>query len=194
MIRRFLYLGVAESDCFTPVAAPGLLYLSAARYEQYVLLYAETDTVLFDPNRSVIGKTVPFPEGQNWIRIPQIFYYNRPESLEQWMRKSPSKPRFQVTRLKEDCVAPYVFYHYQLQEEERTRKSKYALIGLLGTLLVFYNEDPPVYGEPRAGSLSTKNTPEKGWSQRMKGYFEADWQTAGLLFRQDILWNEPIRA
>ena len=190
MIRRFLYLGISKTNRFLPVMTPGLLYFAAARYENYVLLYAETDAMDFNPEQSMLGEVIPFPEGQKWIKIPQVFYYNCPENLKQWGRTEPSKPKFQVTKLKYDCVAPYIFYHYQLQEEERIRKSKYTLIGLLGTLLVYYNEDPPVIGEPRRGSLPTNNTPEKGWSQRMRHYFEFDWQPAELLFRQDVLWDQ----
>ncbi|MDY4975698.1 MAG: hypothetical protein SO147_02225 [Clostridia bacterium] len=190
VIRRFLYFGMGGTGSMSPLMVPGLLYLSAARYKNTLWLYGETEGVDLVPEQFIKGKTTPFPDGRSWIKVPQIFYYNLPKEGAKWRRTVSSRPKFQIARLREDGVAPYVFYHYQLQEEERIRKSKYALIGLLGTLLVYYDENPPTPGETRRGSLDTANTPERNWSQQMSGYFETGWQPTELLFRRDVMWEQ----
>lgn len=189
MLERYLFLGYSEGK-ITPKENCGASYIVAARQGDAVILYAEAEGGMFVPENAVDADMKAFPDGRLWVRLPNIFYYNIPESPHEWARREPSVPRISIARLKCDAVAPYVFYHYQLQEENRKRQSRYYIIGLLGNLLVSYDETPSFPAEPRCGCLKTRNTPEKGWQNKMKEYLDVGWTKADIVFREDCLWKK----
>lgn len=189
MLERYLFLGYSDGE-ISPKENCLASYITAARLGSMVILYAESGSADFSPEEAVDADMTAFPDGKRWIRLPNIFYYNLPENTDDWARNRPSVPLFRVARLKYDSVSPYVFYHYQLQEETRKRWSRYYIIGLFGNILVSYDETPSFPGEPRCGSLGTNNTPEKGWKDKMNGYFDSAWTDAEIIFRKDFLWKK----
>ena len=81
-------------------------------------------------------------------------------------------------------VSSYIFYHFQLQEEEPRGPARFGTIGIHENLLFFYVEspcfvEPPYY--PRL--LATHNTP-KEWTAAMTPHFQP-WPNDG-----EPVWRE----
>jgi len=70
-------------------------------------------------------------------------------------------------------VSSYIFYHFQLQEEQPgALGSKYGLISQHENLLFFYMEKPDVAeSESYAGHLKTQHTPPN-WGDVMDPHFQ----------------------
>ena len=90
---------------------------------------------------------VPFPDldGKVFRPMTEIFHFHVPQNTEQWKRKQ--KPDFcfgMVARLIPSMTARYIFYHYQLQEEQPGGGDKYSRIFLSDDIAFFYGEIPEV--------------------------------------------------
>ena len=188
MLKRHLFLGYSDGEISLKNNSSAT-YIAASRYNNTIILYAESDSESFLPEEAVTADMIAFPDGRLWVSLPIVFYYNLPEDADEWVRNKPSEPRFQVSWLKDEAVSQYVFYHYQLQEENRIRKSRYYIIALFGNMLVSYDENPSFSAKPRKGCLDTNNTPNSDWKMRMDECFLKKWEVAENIFRADALWN-----
>lgn len=186
MIERYMFLGYSDGK-ISPKNGCSAAYIAAARLGRTVLLYVEAEGSGFSPEAEIEGDMILFPDGKGWARLANIFYYNSPNEHENWERCGSSVPKIQAARLKYGSVSPYVFYHYQLQEENQKRKSRYYLIGLFGNLIVSYDETPRSPASPRRGCLETHNSPVAKWHERMSGFFESYWVDAEIIFKKDYL-------
>jgi len=113
---------------------------------------------------------------RRWVPMMDIFHYSRPLSTAHWKRSErPIERTGRVIYLRPEMVSSYIFYHYQLQEEQPgVRGGKYGLIAQHENLLFFYMEKPDVEEEESyAGHLKTKNTPPN-WGEVMDPHF-APW-------------------
>ena len=125
---------------------------------------------------------IPLPDlgGRFFRPMTEIFHFNMPQSAEHWKRKK--KPDFcfgMVARLIPSMTARYIFYHYQLQEEQPGKGDKYSRIFLSDDTAFFYGEIPGVI-EPALyqGALSTHNTPsDREWQHIMNEHF-IPWDTS----------------
>lgn len=124
------------------------------------------------------GATLQPPLARTFVPMMDIFHYLAPESVEHWRRKRPSERiSGRVARLKPEMVSSYIFYHYQLQEEQPGRVDKYGIISLHENLIFFYQEQPAIVEEPRRmGKLTTSHTPPN-WHEVMFPHFQL-WEDA----------------
>lgn len=164
--------------------APGdLLTLSLFRWRTHFLAYWESieqpiaPAVLFGDMGELLAPWPGADQARSFVPMMDIFHCLAPESVEHWRRKQPIQSvGLRLARLKPEMVSSYIFYHYQLQEEQPGSFDKYGLISLHENLICFYQEHPPIVEEPRqTGKLATTNTPP-------------DWHT--VMFPHFDLWED----
>ncbi len=163
------------------VAAGELMTASAFRYRTHIFVYYESlgaplppESVFGDLSDVLAqwpGDTAP----RCFVPMMDIFHCGEPLDAEYWRRKRPVELYDgKVIRLQPEKVASYIFYHYQLQEEQPGSFDKYCVIAIHENLMFFYMEKPFVLETPpKPGALSTKNTPEQ-WQELMALHF-APW-------------------
>jgi hypothetical protein len=173
---------LAQQGRFQALIADGaLLTVSVFQWQRHSFVYWEsvgqplTPADLFGPVAEHLEAWPGMDEPRTFIPLMDIFHGLEPESRAHWQRRHPvERIQGRITRLQPHMVSSYIFYHYQLQEEQPGSHDKYWLIGIHENLLFFYQELPPV-PEPRPGKLTTANTPD-------------DWQ-AGM-FPHFLLWDD----
>lgn len=170
--------------------APGdLLTISLFRWEAHFLLYWEsiaqalTPETIFGALPDLLeswpgGANLQPPTARSFVPMMDIFHCLAPESVEHWRRKQPIERIWgRVARLKPEMVSSYIFYHYQLQEEQPGSFDKYGIISLHENLIFFYQELPAIVEEPRwVGKLTTSHTPPN-WHEVMFPHFHL-WEDA----------------
>lgn len=143
----------------------------------YCYIESVNETVLPEDLFGVAAQNlIPLPDLEERVFRPmtEIFHFNMPQSAEHWKRKQ--KPDFcfgMLARLIPSMTARYIFYHYQLQEEQPGKWDKYSRIFLSDDIAFFYGEIPEVFEPaPYQGALSTHNTPpDKDWQRIMEENF-----------------------
>lgn len=114
-----------------------------------------------------------WPDGENKYFYPltEIFRFHEPQSHEQWERKQkPDCCAALIAKIVPELTASYIFYHYQLQEEQPGNGDKYGRIFLMGDTTFFYREFPQVQETPSyQGKLNTQNTPPSDQWQSLMG-------------------------
>lgn len=125
-----------------------------------------------------------WPDGENKYFYPQmeIFCFNQPNSNRHWERKQkPDCCAGLVAKIIPELAASYIFYHYQLQEEQPGSGDKYGRIFIMGDTVFFYREFPEVQENALyKGKLDTKNTPpSNAWQSLMEKHF--------------ILWDDTYK-
>jgi len=111
---------------------------------------------------------------RHWVPMMDIFHYSRPLSVDHWRRsEAPGEYTARIIYLRPEMVSSYIFYHFQLQEEQPgALGSKYGLISQHENLLFFYMEKPDVAeSESYAGHLKTQHTPPN-WGDVMDPHFQ----------------------
>ena len=159
--------------------APGnLLTLSLFQWHSQFLVYWESieqaiapETIFGDPRTLLMnwpGAATP----RTFVPMMDIYHCLEPLSLEDWRRKQPiTRISGKIARLKPEQVSSYIFYHYQLQEEQPGSFAKYGIISLHEDLIFFYQEMPYIVEDPpRKGKLQTTNTPDH-WQDVMFPHF-----------------------
>ncbi len=168
-------------DVRARVVAGELMTASAFRYGTRIFVYYESlavplaPAVLFGDLSDVLAQWPGHSEPRCFVPMMDIFHCGEPLNADYWRRKRPVELYDgKVIWLRPDKVASYVFYHYQLQEEQPGSFDKYCVIAIHENLMFFYMEKPFVLEPPpKPGALSTKNTPE-GWQELMALHF-APW-------------------
>lgn len=148
-------------------------------FRQELYCYIESVDSEILPNRLFDGAEQylqAWPDGNNRYYRPMttVFHFNEPQSVSHWMRKQTPDYCFgMIARLIPDSIARYIFYHYQLQEEQPGNGDKYGRIFLSGDTAFFYGEIPELIEAPwRAGALQTHNTPnDDEWQELMGSHF-----------------------
>lgn len=121
---------------------------------------------------------------RKWIPMIDVFHFNAPLDVDHWRRKVPAERQVgRVAHLKPEMVASYVYYHYQLQEEQAFHGPKYEVIGIHENLLFGYQEFPVLVEEPALPKkLATSGTPEPWEASRMDLHFQP-WPDGHLFFK-----------
>lgn len=172
-----------------------LMTLSIFCCDDDLFLYFESKDVL-DPHQLLNGANKFLNPNRRektcvyWLPMADIFHYSSPVDWEHWKRTSQvlNRPAC-IARLKPDWIASYVFYHYQLQEENPGFYDKYGIIGLHENLLFQYLEEPVVYDTTSVkGKLDTQNSPEN-WQEMMALHF-LPWQDTS---NEQKLWR-PVNS
>lgn len=155
-----------------------LMTISLFIWQSNLFLYYETvnndlpPQELFCELNSLLEDWPGESEKRKWMEMIDIFHFNSPLSAEHWKRKLPIVKRIgRLARVKPEMLSSYIFYHYQLQEEDHGAKNKYCIIGLNENLIFHYEEHPiEVEVSPHKGKLKTSNTP-KDWQKFMEPHF-----------------------
>ena len=168
-----------------------VLTLSVFRFQRNLFFYYECATSLRTPDElfpalSAHLEPVPFfEEKRHYVRMAEVFHYNRPTENGLWRDKEQGQPYGRLNRLRPDMIASYIFYHNQLQEEKPGCGDKYGLIALNENLMFFYEEKP--YRFEKAlyeGRLHTHNTPDH-WGELMDQHF-MPWEDTDKVWRDDL--------
>lgn len=179
-----------DSAAHQLVANGQLMTFGCFRWERNLFLYAECVGERLDAEE-LLPDVAPYLElwpGQEqkrcWIPMVDVFHFNEPASVEHWQRKSEVERRVgRVAHLKQEMVASYIYFHYQLQEERAFQGPKYEIIGLHENLLFGYQEFPAIVEAPvLPGKLQTKGTPENWSDSRMDLHFQP-WSDGHLYFK-----------
>ena len=161
------------------IADEALLTISVFRWNRNLFLYGEhlreaiPPAELFAPLAALLEPWPGEEAKRRWVPMMDVFHFNRPASVEHWRRKQPvGKYLGKVGRIWPEKVASYVYYHYQLQEEQGFPGSKYQFIGLYENMLFLYDELPQVR-EPlvHEKGLKTTGTPANWEDSRMDLHF-----------------------
>lgn len=167
-----------------------LLTAAAFAWNRNVFLYGECLGARPEPERFVpdIGELLedwPGEDGKRkWVPMIDVFHFNEPASLEHWKRKEPVLRRVgRIAHLKPEMMASYIYYHYQLQEEQAFHGPKYEIIAMHENLLFGYQEFPAVVEKPVVPKrLSTSGTPVNWNDSRMDLHFQP-WEDGHLYFK-----------
>ncbi|MCR2806802.1 hypothetical protein [Paenibacillus soyae] len=172
-------------------AASGqLMTFGCFRWERNLFLYAECVGERLDAEEllpDVSPYLEPWPGQEQkrcWIPMIDVFHFNEPAGLEHWQRKTEVERRVgRVAHLKPEMAASYIYYHYQLQEEQAFHGPKYEIIAMHENLLFGYQEFPAVVEAPvLPGKLHTQGTPENWSDSRMDLHFQP-WPDGHLYFK-----------
>jgi len=172
-INRYMFTGYSEGTVEL-IESDKVLTMSLFSFKNQWFVYIETEEELVCPCEFVRGDMIPFPDGKGWHRMPDIFHFSKPLSIEHWARKNKEHvPGLSIVYLRPEMISRYIFFHYQLQEERHGKCGlKYCIIFLLGNQLVMYTETPSEEDtEPYPGLLDTHNTP-KDWDAAMEPCFK----------------------
>ncbi|CAM4358688.1 hypothetical protein FHS16_002747 [Paenibacillus endophyticus] len=164
-----------------------IMTVGCFRWERNLFLYCECRNRQLEPS-VLMSSVAPFllnwpgqAETRKWIPMIDVFHFNEPASEEHWLRKETVERR--VAHLKPEMAASYIYYHYQLQEEQAFHGPKYEIIAMHENLLFGYQEFPAVVEAPvLPGKLSTKGTPTPWSDSRMDLHFQP-WEDGHLFFK-----------
>ncbi|MDO4743047.1 MAG: hypothetical protein Q4B04_03305 [bacterium] len=178
MIYRFMFCAYNKTGNLKVLPNESISHLSVCRFRDMVFIYFESRNHSVNPDEVVSGDFIPFPDGQLFFRMSEVFHYSKPLSDQHWARKIKNKQgRMDVIFLDPEKIQSYFFYHYQYQEEKPGDGDKYGIIFIYKNLLVFYLEDPcEPETEDYCGALKTNNSPNgHEWSKLMSQHF-LKWQ------------------
>ena len=187
MIARYVYraqirenaLDAAQNLLDRTAMPEDIVTISVFRFEKNLFFYYELSggdrhpEDLF-PGLNAFLEACPFEEEKRYyIRMYDIFHYNRPTADKPWRGRPMGEPVGRLIRLRPEKVGSYIFYHQQLQEEYPGDGCKYGLIAIHENLLFFYLETPE-YSEEATwkGFLDTKNSPRSQWHELMHEHFQ----------------------
>lgn len=168
-----------------------LMTFGCFRWERNLFLYAECVGEKLDAEE-LLPVVSPYLElwpgheqKRRWIPMIDVFHFNEPASADHWKRKTEVERRAgRVAHLKPEMAASYIYYHYQLQEEQAFHGPKYEIIAMHENLLFGYQEFPAIVEAPvLPGALATHGTPEDWKDSRMDLHFQP-WPDGHLYFKQ----------
>lgn len=143
MIYKHMYCGYKNSGKITLKKDERIITSSAAYFEDMTFLYFETKDETLTANDAAKGDMKPFPNGEEWFEMSEIFHYFTPRNDEEWERKIKNKkPRFKINKLNKDKIASYIYYHVGYQNTNPYDRDKFFSIFLYGNVIVIYGETP----------------------------------------------------
>lgn len=106
------------------------------------------------------------------VPMLDIYHRNKPVPERKWRIEENVVERVgSLARLKADMFSSYVFFHFQLQEEQPGNGNKTYLIGSHERYIFSYAELPKVIEIAPPGKLSTNHSPGN-WQEIMKPHFD----------------------
>ena len=146
MIERFMYIGYYK-DGFKVNDINSIENLSVYSFRDMLFMYFEAEKDTVNPEDIIMGMK-DFPNGEKWIRMMNVFHYEKPVTRDFWKRKVyPKDTQMRIVYLKPEKVSEYIFYHYKLQEEKHPKYDKFGSIFMYRNMLVMYNEYPEEHAE-----------------------------------------------
>ncbi|TLS51277.1 hypothetical protein FE782_16235 [Paenibacillus antri] len=185
----------SRTELETSLMSAGVRAFSLFRWDRHLFAYLETDgdafRLEFPPALQARLEAWPGEEEPRYaVPMVDIFHDGEPIDRIRWRAgRSVEESVGALARLKPEQYASYVFYHYQMQEEQPETFNQTYLIGSHERLLFSYSERPAsLSGRPRTGKLRTKHTPND-WQEVMEPHFEP-WTDAG---EDERLWRKLER-
>jgi len=185
MVHRLIYIAQHRPDMEAQArkAIAGaqhpasVIVMTVHRFRRNLFFYYECDGISIEPDAlfpGLIPYLEPVPCGEeprHFAQMMDIFHYHVPGETSTWRKDNAGEPWPRLVYLKPDMYASYIFYHWQLQEEQPGNGPKYGVIAAHENLLYFYLERPFVQETTDyPGKLATKNTPG-GWGPLMDQHF-----------------------
>ncbi len=154
---------VCRDDLFLAAEAVRILVEEAAAqkkimtcamfaYEQLVFLYVEyigddifyqPPAELFSPLSDILMPWPGFEKDTSWAYMEPVFYFDIPQSADQWERKSsPDERCGRIARLIPEKQWGYVTHHLDIAEEGAMIGDRYQFISIHENLLFSYYETP----------------------------------------------------
>lgn len=174
MIYKHMYCGYKKSGKIEFKKDDRIITASAANFEDMTFLYFETKDESLTAKDVAAGNMKPFPNGEDWFEMSEIFHYFTPEDDSQWERKIKNKePRFRINKLNRDKISSYIYYHFDHQNTNQYDVDKFLSIFIYGNIIVMYGETPTekVTWQEIEGR---RYEPEKDyWGPLMEEHFKA---------------------
>lgn len=138
----------------------GLLTEAVFVYKNMLFLYMETVDADIDPKDlwpklSLLLKIWPSQKESEFAKMNLVFYFARPEGLDDFTRKTaPDERCGRIAFLKPDTMFDYVYSHTALVMEGALMGEKWQSIALHENILFSYLENP------RLKEINVKRNPE----------------------------------
>ena len=188
MVYRYMFRGYPNDFDIKLKDNGDVNNVSVYRYEDSVLVYAESYLDNIKGEDVVDADVKAYPDGKLWENMADIFHYSAPQSDESWKRKQDKEPILHVNKLRHEKVSGYIYYHYQYQEEMPCDGDKYGIIFISGDMIFMYMENPTEYAEPYKGSLDTNACPVRNnWTGLMNQHFDMSFSDGKWLGLERIL-------
>lgn len=188
MVYRYMFRGYPNNFDIKLKSNPDVDNVSAYRYGDSVLVYAESHLESIKGEDVVDADVKAYPNGDLWENMTDIFHYSAPQSDESWKRIQHKEPLMRVNKLRHEKVASYIYYHYQYQEEIPCDGDKYGIIFISGDMLFMYLEEPEEIADKYKGALDTNSTPDmRDWPDLMKQHFDMSFSDGKFLKLERIL-------
>lgn len=162
-------LSIAAHNCIEASRA-GLLTEALFMYRDMLFLYMETVDAIYDPavlwpNLSKLLYLWPEEkENTPFARMNLVFYFAKPEGLEDFTRKTaPVKRCGRIAFLKPETMFNYVYTHTALVREGALMGEKWQSIALHENVLFSYLEEPRLKEINVSRDSSLQSTVIKEW-------------------------------
>lgn len=172
MIYKHMYCGYVGEGKITLAKDARVIVSAAAYFEDMVFLYFESTDPSLSASDISCGKMIPFPNGDEWFEMTEIFHYFTPEKDSEWVRKVKNKtPVLRINKLQKDKIASYIYYHVDHQLGNPYDCDKFMSIFLYGNIIVMYSETPTenVLWQDIEGRAHTP--PRDDWDDLMNEHF-----------------------
>ncbi len=174
MIYKHMYCGYKNSGKVKIKKDDRIITASAASFEDMTFLYFETKDSELLPTDVAEGDLKPFPNGNEWFEMPEIFHYFTPENDGEWQRKIEGKtPVFRINKLNMDKVASYIFYHVDHQRSNQYECDKFFSIFNYGNVIIMYAEEPTELVTWQDIKGRYHEPPRSDWGALMDQHFKA---------------------
>ena len=188
MVYRYMFRGYPNDFDIKLKDSEDVNNVSVFRYEDSVLIYAESYLDNIKGEDVVDSDIKAYPDGKLWENMADVFHYSVPQSDDDWKRKQHKEPSVRVNKLRHEKISGYIYYHYQYQEEIPCDGNKYAIIFISGDMIFMYRETPKEYAKKYKGSLDTNASPVRNnWTELMNEHFDMSFSDGKWLDLERLL-------
>lgn len=143
MIYKHMYCGYKNGGELEFCKDERIITASAAGFEDMTFLYFETKEEDLGAQDVVKADMRPFPNGEDWFEMTEIFHYFTPREDGEWERRVPNKkPWFRINKLRREKISSYIYYHMQYQLGNPYDCDKFMSIFIYGDTIIMYGENP----------------------------------------------------
>ncbi len=143
MLYRHMYCCYPDDNNIILSDNTDVITSTFAMLDDLGILYYETENENLLPEDVIEAEITPFPDGELFYKMPDIFHYFVPETPNEWKRKiKGKKPSLTAMQLHYDKVSEYIYHHYYHQENNQWGVDKYCSIYIFKNIIVMYREFP----------------------------------------------------
>ena len=143
MIYKHMYCGYPNNRDIELLKNHEIITSSAAVYEDMIFVYFESKNESLTIHDVAKCSMKPFPNGELWTEMIEIFHFFTPKNDSEWVRKIENKkPQFRINKINMNKVASYIYYHQQMQNNNQYNCDKFFSIFLFGNIGIIYDESP----------------------------------------------------